>query len=265
LIQPPQRQGFFYYYKMARPVKNYCDYFTHDRDMRNHRKIKALRTKFGITGYALWNMLLEYLTGIDGNEFEFSEIEIELMAGDFGVSVTEISDVVNYCVKMELLFLKDGFINSESLDERLNPVYEKRKVAKSLSKKQLRSNGKYVNNNAASVGVSVTEMPQSKVKESKVKESIITHPNNLENSNLYRKPNIPTKAQVWECFSLQGGTREMAKVFFDNNEGTGWFYKNSPITNFANLVPSFISNWKKFENKNAPADSNSLSCGGTLP
>lgn len=156
---------------MARPVKNYCDYFTHDRDMRNHRKIKALRTKFGICGYGIWNMVLEYLTGIDGNEFEFSDVELELMAGDFGVSVTEITDVLNYCIKLELLFLKEGFINSESLDERLNPVYEKRKVAKSISKKQLRINGKFGAINAVANGISVTEMPQSKVKKSKVNEN----------------------------------------------------------------------------------------------
>ena len=181
---------------MARPVKNYCDYFTHDRDMRNHRKIKALRTKFGITGYALWNMLLEYLTGIDGNEFENSDVELELMAGDFGVSVTEISDVLNYCIKLELLFLKDGFVNSESLDERLNPVYEKRKVAKSLSKKQLRSNGKYVHNNAASNGVSVTEMPQSKVKESKVNKIIVN--NDFDNGTWVSEKKLFLNAEEWQ-------------------------------------------------------------------
>jgi len=160
--------------------------------MRNHRKIKALRTKFGIIGYALWNMLLEYLTGIDGNEFEFSEVELELMAGDFGVSVTEISEVLNYCIKLELLFLKDGFVNSESLDERLNPVYEKRKVAKSLSKKQLRSNGKYVANNTEPNGVSVTEMPQSKVKESKVNETILINESWETEKKLFRN------AEEWQ-------------------------------------------------------------------
>ena len=55
---------------MARPKKNYCDYFPHDRDMRNHRKVKAIRTKFGPIGYAIWSMTLEYLTGIDGNVFD---------------------------------------------------------------------------------------------------------------------------------------------------------------------------------------------------
>lgn len=155
---------------MARPKKNYCDYFPHDRDMRNHRKVKAIRTKFGPIGYAIWSMTLEYLTGIDGNEFEYSDVEFELMAGDFGVSAPEIQHIVDYCIKLEMLFLNNGFIHSESLDERLKPVYEKRGTNKDKSKKQLRVNGKFANNNTVFNGVSAPEMPQSKVKESKVKE-----------------------------------------------------------------------------------------------
>ena len=155
---------------MARPVKNYCDYFPHDRDMRNHRKVKAIRTKFGITGYGIWSMILEYLTGIDGNEFEYSDVEFELMGGDFGVSVAEIRSTVDYCLKLEMLFLNNGFISSESLDERLKPVYEKRGKSKDSCKKQQRLNGKFVINNTVYDGVSATEMPQSKVNKSKVKD-----------------------------------------------------------------------------------------------
>lgn len=105
---------------MARPQKNSCDYFTHDNDMRNHRKVKSIRNKFGIQGYAIWSMLLEYLTGIDGNEFEYSDLEFELISGDFGVSVTEIRDVVDYCIKLEMLFNNNSFIYSESLNQRLH-------------------------------------------------------------------------------------------------------------------------------------------------
>jgi len=161
---------------MARPIKNYCDYFPHDRDMRNHRKVKAIRTKFGVTGYAIWSMTLEYLTGIDGNVFEYSDVEFELMAGDFGVSATEIRDVVDYCIKMEMLFPNNGFINSESLDERLKPVYEKRGKSKDNSKKQQRLNGKFVISNTVSNGVSVAEMPQSKVNKSKVNKKELNIP-----------------------------------------------------------------------------------------
>ena len=154
---------------MARPIKNYCDYFPHDRDMRNHRKVKAIRTKFSIQGYAIWSMILEYLTGIDGNVFEYSDVEFELMGGDFGVSATEIRNVVDYCITLEMLFLEKGFIRSESLDERLKPVYEKRQVSKEISKKQQRIDGKFASNNTEQIGVSVTEIPQSKVNETKLK------------------------------------------------------------------------------------------------
>lgn len=138
--------------------------------MRNHRKVKSIRAKFGATGYAIWSMILEYLTGNDGNVFEFSDMEFEMMSGDFGVPAAEIREVVNYCIILEMLFNKDGFIHSPSLDDRLAPVYQKRGIAKELSEKQRRTNGRFCNNNTESHGVSVTEIPQSKVKQSKAKE-----------------------------------------------------------------------------------------------
>lgn len=158
---------------MARPPKNNCDYFPHDAGMRNHKKVKAIRSKFGINGYGIWSMVLEHLTGSDGNVFPYSDLEFELMSGDFMVSATEIRSVVDYCISLEMLFNNNGFVSSESLDERLAPVYEKRGKAKELSKNQLRNNGKFVAEIPIATVVSVTEMPQSKVKEIKVNKTKI--------------------------------------------------------------------------------------------
>lgn len=180
---------------MARPVKNYCDYFPHDRDMRNHRKIKAIRTKYKISGYGIWCMILEYLTGIDGNVFEYSDVEMELMAGDFGVSATEIRDVVDYCIKLELLFLKDGFIQSESLDERLKPVYDKRGVSKFKSKKQSRINGRFSTNNTDSYVVSEAETPQSKVNKSIVNDTINTE-GRIDNDDILNSNDMSKKNEA---------------------------------------------------------------------
>lgn len=156
--------------KMSRPKKNYCDYFSHDRDMRNHRKIKALRLKYGIQGYALWVMFLEFLTGSDYNIFNKNDIELELLSGDFGVSVTEVSDVIDYCIRLGLLTEENGCIYSESLNERLDPVYKKREASFGKSNQQPRQGGKFAPNNTEPIGVSVTESTQSKVKEIKVNE-----------------------------------------------------------------------------------------------
>jgi len=163
---------------MARPKKNNADYFSHDANMRNGLKIKALRNKFGITGYAIWCMLLECLTGSDENYMPDDEIQFELLAGDFGVSYEALTAIIDYCVKLELLSRSEDKIRSKSLDERLAPLYESRKQKQEFMK-QLREkkavvpgnndiNAKVVPGNNSNEPVLLPEtIPQSKVKESK--------------------------------------------------------------------------------------------------
>lgn len=195
---------------MARPPKNNCDYFPHDNGMRNHVKVKAIRNKFP-NGYAIWSMLLEFLTGSDGNTFEKTPLQMELLSGDFGVSVTEMSDVVDYCIKLELLFEKDGWIYSESLNERLAPVYEKRGKSKELSAKQQRMNGKFTGNKADSTVVSVTEIPQNKVNKKKLKKSTEEIEAQTQNRVMLFKESL------YQYTKNKGGiySAELVKSFFD--------------------------------------------------
>lgn len=71
----------------------------------------------------------------------------------------------------------------------------------------------------------------------------------VDESNLYRKPVIPTLAQVQEVFYRNGGTPDQAQRFFEKHEATGWYLNNSPIKAFASLVPGFISAWKEKANE----------------
>lgn len=72
----------------------------------------------------------------------------------------------------------------------------------------------------------------------------------LQNSNLFRKPNIPTIEKVREVFAHKGATREMADSFFKKHDGTGWYLNGSPIVNFSALADRFIQNWKNNDAKN---------------
>lgn len=155
---------------MGRIEKNNCDYFPHLTTMRNHRKVKALRNKFGqVLGYAFWSMILEYLTEQDGNEFEFSDFEIEMFASELSITPEEAKSMIQYCIDRELLFLnEDRFVYSESLNNNLEPVYAKRMRAKKASEtRQRRSDGSFCDSKATTSGISVTEIPQSKIEESK--------------------------------------------------------------------------------------------------
>ncbi|HSH52181.1 MAG TPA: DUF4373 domain-containing protein, partial [Bacteroidales bacterium] len=92
---------------MARPKKDNADYFSHDADMRNDPKIKALRKKFGFMGYSIWCYLLEFLTDSDYFEIEWNELNIELLSGDFDCETSDLKSIVEYCIKINLLNIEN--------------------------------------------------------------------------------------------------------------------------------------------------------------
>jgi len=168
---------------MGRPSKNNAEYFPHFTSMRNHRKVKALRNRFGmVLGYAFWAMMLEWLAEQDGMEWEVSAIECEMFAAELGVSATEIREMVDFCIKIELLFKTDNdFIYSESLNENLKSVFEKRQREREKSKaRKRRESGQFASDNPTIGGVSATEIPQSKVEYSIENKSIERE--NIENA-----------------------------------------------------------------------------------
>jgi len=163
---------------MGRPRDNSAEYFPHLITLRNHRKVRALRNRYGqALGYAFWCMMLEWLTERDGLEWEYTDLEIEMFSTELGVSAAETQDMVNYCCKLGMLTLTEsGFIYSESLNENLQPVFDKRKRERERSKSRKRKeNGTF----DASGGVSAAENPHSIVEYSREEESKEEYINNL--------------------------------------------------------------------------------------
>jgi hypothetical protein len=110
------------YIAMARLNKNNAEYFTHDADMRNDVRVKALFRRYKHTGYAVWCFLLEALTDSDFFEIEWTGINRELYSADFDVTPEELSEIVDYCIKIELLTLQDGKLFSVNHKARLEAV-----------------------------------------------------------------------------------------------------------------------------------------------
>jgi hypothetical protein len=160
---------------MGRPIKNNADYFSHDADMRNDPKVKALRRKFGVDGYAIWCMTLEYLTDCEYFTFELTDINIELVAGDFDVDPLKIREVLEYCFIIDLLQLDGKSVKSKNHNKRMEPILQKREKTKKTAEDRERSrSGEFLPQQLQSPGEPAPVLPQSKVKESKVKESINT-------------------------------------------------------------------------------------------
>mgnify|MGYP005624511823 CR=1 FL=1 len=111
---------------MARPIKLNADYFSHDSDMRNDPKVKALRRKFHHSGFSVWVMLLETLTDADNFEIEFTDLNMELLAGDFDIETDLLREILQYFEKVKLITVNNGFLFSKRLKERFSTLITKR-------------------------------------------------------------------------------------------------------------------------------------------
>lgn len=146
---------------MARPKKNNADYISHDVGMRNHRKVKAIRVKFGIEWYAVWCMVLEYLGSCDFFEAVIDDVEWEILSWDFEVSCDRLQQIVGYMIQIGMLQKEWDVYKSQSLIERLQPMLEKRD----------RERNRIPATETDSLSQDEAESTQSKGKETKEKKS----------------------------------------------------------------------------------------------
>jgi len=95
---------------MARPKKNDLEYFSHDKDLRNDVKIKALRRKFKLDGYAVYVMMLEHLANCDYLQYEWNDLNIELLTPDFDIDVDYLKEIIEYSIRLKLFEKEHGWI-----------------------------------------------------------------------------------------------------------------------------------------------------------
>ncbi len=113
---------------MAKPYKNSAEYFSHDADMRNDVKVKALRRRFGHTGYAVWNYLLEVLTDAEDFEIAYTPLNRELYAADFDIGVEKLDNILSYMESIGLVQRRDGVLYSAAHKARLQAVVDRREA-----------------------------------------------------------------------------------------------------------------------------------------
>lgn len=213
-------------------------YFSHDYNARNDTKILYMRQELGMEGYGIYWYLIEALADSGG----ILPLKIvPVLAKQMDSTQVKVEGIImNY----DLFEVADNQFFSQRLIQHLE-------IRNSLSEAgKAGAKNRWKNRVANGVANRVANAKERKVKEIKVKEIKESKLDNshLLNSNLYRQPNVPLLEEVEQSFLSSGGTKEMAKIFFDKNEATGWFLKNSPIVNFRNLLPSFIANFKTLSN-----------------
>ena len=251
---------------MARPKRYNADYFSHDSDMRNDAKIKAVRRKFGHLGYSIWVMLLETLTDKDGFTLDWDELNIELVAGDFDIESIKLVEIVDYFKKLKMVTVEGNKIWSEKLIDRFSGL---------LNKRNRTRDGVMDDRNPTSEGLKTNKPvrnPQSKVKYSKVKESKVNyisndekekseknHSSSLEINKIFKAPTLAKiydeffKVDKSESFHInQTNLRERADAFFEFYGDLDWCYPNTgnKIEELEPVIKKWLSNFLKSKPKN---------------
>jgi hypothetical protein len=253
-------------------MKKYTYYFSHDFNAHNDTKILFLRQQLGMEGYGIYWYLIEILAEAGGSlplkivpvlasQMQSQEVKVRAVISEFDLFI--VSDDTFFSMRLSGHLEKVNNLKSINSEKGKKSAALKKSTAVQL---QLDSGSTAVQQRFNSGS---TEPQQKKRKEKKGKEinsliisnnhTVLEQPKNLERdhtqnsvlleSNLFRQPKIPQFEQVHEQFLRIGATEEMARIFFDKHESTGWFLNNSPIINWAALANTFVANWEKNERK----------------
>jgi hypothetical protein len=87
---------------MGRSVKKGIDYFSHDVNMLSDRKMKLLKAKHGLLGYAIYLRLLELLYDENGYYLHIDDEFNILFIDEHNISNDVYINVLNDCIKYNL-------------------------------------------------------------------------------------------------------------------------------------------------------------------
>lgn len=234
-----------------------ADYFSHDIDMRNDIKVKALRRKFSHTGYAVWCFMLEYLTDCTNFEFDYNEVSQELLASDFDVPVAELREIIDYSVKIGLLQHEDGMIFSAAHKRRFVRMLEVRQRRAEAARRNGRKGGnpnfkkgqpnpyyrttEPVMEDNPNITQEITEdnpiVEQSNVEYSRVKKQKETPKGEKKTASRF---SAPTVDEV-RAYAQEKGYNIDPEHFVDYYTSNGWRVGRNPMKDWRATVRTWAS------------------------
>lgn len=109
-------------------------YFSHDCNARNDIKILAMRTKYGLEGYAMYFMLLEILREQSDYKLPINKYTFKTLAWQFQCDEKLVEAFINdACNEFDLFILEDNYLYSESFLKRMDKYKETSSKMKKLA------------------------------------------------------------------------------------------------------------------------------------
>lgn len=247
---------------MARPQKNGLDYFPFDVDFFSDRKIKRLRSRFGVKGIAVYIYLLCEIYRI-GYQINYNEDLVLDISDELNLSENATTEIIDFLLSRglfdETLAKSDKVLTSK-------PVQLRYQEAKKGAKRAIEVEGRTwllePEKTCASIQVhhpdSFSEKKQNNseknqnnsqnyiTKERKEKESKVKKSNSVSESDAAFPPSL---AEV-QSYATGIGTHEsavqIAEKFYSYYQKTGWKTKNgTPITDWKGTLHHWLNTEKE--------------------
>ena len=234
---------------MARPIKNNAEYFSHDCNMRNDIKIKALRRKFGHTGYAVWCFILETLTDSDFFQIDFSSVNRELLAADYDISPELLTDIVNYCVLIGLLQkTEDNLLYSKTHQRGFSALLYNRErkrmnMAGTNGNIQCNDNVMARRNHAETTEKESYGGSKPIVKYSIEKNSIQEKETTKKKPSLFHRPSV----EEVQAYITEKGYELNAAYIWDYYESNGWKVGKNPMRDWKAAVRGWANRETEYQ------------------
>ena len=169
---------------MSRPVKEGMDYFPHDVNASNDRKVEALRSIYGNDGYAFYFIMLEQIYQEPDGELDVSDAEtkeeiMQILSNKVSVTLERFKQMFSTAMKWGCFdretYEEKGIITSNGIRKRMDVVIEKRQRMRDRyhQQREIVSDTETKQKPEVKHVGTTLETPQSKEKKSKEKKSSI--------------------------------------------------------------------------------------------
>lgn len=112
-------------------------YFSHDCNARNDEKILAMRSIYGLEGYAMYFMIVEILREQDEYKLEITKYTWNTLAMQMHTEADKVKEFVNDCVnEFHLFVIENNVLYSESLIKRMKLFKEISEIRSKAAKKR---------------------------------------------------------------------------------------------------------------------------------
>lgn len=233
---------------MARQTKPGIDYFSHDVDMLQDKKIKIIKAKHGLMGYAIYIRLLEEVYRENGYYLQIDEDFNILFSDDNNIDYNVYILILNDCIEKGLfnkkMYDKHSILTSERIQSNYFSATERRKsvsfykeylIADPLQHYNIEKLNVYIN--SLNVNIGTQSKVKGKEKESKEDNIIIDKPKTTRFAP-------PTLEQVKE-YCLERQNNVDPEKFIDFYESKGWVVGKTKMKSWK----ASVRTWEKSDNK----------------